>query len=444
MAFVTFIRAPNNYLYPSLNGEEGFLFPLVYNGIRLTDIVHLPGFNYAMAVPAALGYAVSFLAVEYIPYAMTFVSLACVTVTFGWLALPRYRRVFPSDRFRELACVIIAILPLAHYSLISTLMSMHWIAFLLMTFLVLVPLPPKLLAKAVQTLAMGMIAWSHPMCVTLLPVLAFRAWTAESVVDRRCYLGVAVVIAAFPVLGTYYLNSTGSNLDAGTVAGYTLDFIAQKIAFEAVFGNHLRELALASLGSGFFVAYLILVVTACALGVWTLRHRLAREQWFHLSYFTWLGVALPTLFIILRNPAPESFLSDQSQIYTFVPKIHFLLLASYLIAAVAHARGCRLRARPAVAAGLVGWALVVALYNRTAYRGSVELGFVTQRVVERVYQAERKVGRRNVSMTIHDPLRGGWLIVMRSRSEWKVIRRARAAFWYGPIVRRLLDALRGQ
>jgi hypothetical protein len=439
VAAITFLHAPNSYLYPSLNGEESLiLFPRIYNYIRLADVFYMPGVWYAMAVPMGLGWMISHLPVEYIPHAMSFTALAGVTLAFGWLALPRHRAVFASDQGRRVFCVVIAVLPLAHYSLISTLMSGHWIMFLLLTLIVLVPLPAAPVGKTLQVVAMGLIVWSHPMCVTLLPVIAYRAWTAESRVDRRCWLALGLLVAAYPILGTYRLNKTGVNLAPATVVGYALTFFAEKVAFESIFGNRLRELVHAQLGPGVFFAYLFAVAAGLALVVWRTRHRIGREQWFYLAYFPYLGLTLSFLYIVLRNHPPEVFLSDGTQLYTFVPKIHFLLLLSYVATLAGLGQHWTTRTTRAAAAGLVVWAVAVALPNQTAYRGSLELGFDVQRMVERLYAEERRVGgRAKVSMSFDQPLRGDWSPTeIWSAQRWRVERKRRPwTFWWLSLVR---------
>lgn len=433
VATITFLRAPESYRFPSFNAEEGnIFFPIFYNGVRLGDVLYWPVLFYAMAVPIGIGWAISLLPVRHMPSAMVLAPLALVSVTFAWLALPRHRALFPTDGFRVVLCLVLAILPLAHYSLVSTVMSTHWIGFLALTLMLLVPLPSSTISRVVQVGAMAMVVWSHPLCLALLPAFAYRAATARSRGERGTLLALAALACLFPLLGTYHADSRGASLAAGRVVATSFQVLAQKVVFESIFGNRLREVVLARWGTWPFATVFAIVVGACGLAVWTTRRDRDREQWFLLGYAAYLCVVLPVLVVVLRGYPLDALLSDWSQIYTFVPKVYVLLLLCMVGTALGRGRDWGLRWGRYAAVAALAWAGSVAVFNQSPYRCGPEAGVLIQHTIARLYQAERATGGRDdVHLTVEDPIRRGWPIVIKTRSQWDTERRARPwTFWW--------------
>ncbi|MDH4101477.1 MAG: hypothetical protein OEV28_12990, partial [Nitrospirota bacterium] len=240
--FIIFLRAPQVLLMPSLQADDGInVFAYFYENPEPENIFRFKA-GYIPLLANLIGYISIKLPTSLIPYGMTWLPLLITLAAYSLLFNTGYRQWLESDLSRAAACILFALAPLSQFLLLAHTDYSIWNTLLLLILLSVMPLPESARWKYPWWVLTGVLIWSHPLTILVLPFHAYfflrdkqnRAFYALTILNLLLHM-------AFGVQDTQ-VAETSSLLALGKAAIWSVGITGQ-IAFRTAFGPHLYNWA---------------------------------------------------------------------------------------------------------------------------------------------------------------------------------------------------------
>lgn len=423
---IAFLRTPSAFLQPVVAFEDGSnMFAFYYNN-RAPDSILRHYQGYTSLLPNLVGYVAPFAPTRAIPYVLALFPLVASSLSLSWLSRDIYRFVVADDRTRRLACVVLALVPVANSLFVSNTTYSIWSLLLLLILLALAPPPTRVAAALLRLGAMSVLIVSHPLSMALMPLYlgGLYVFRKRGPCVWGFYLGLVTVSVAYQRLGMWSgVATSGHLLDS-------LHMLPALVSDRVVFSSLCGVSASRAL-HGANVATLVHTVSAgvaVALAVLVVRYRqrLDGRQKLLAAVLVYLIVSLSVLYLLGRTPGESVVSSPGSQRYWWVQRILFMVLLIFL--ANAFWGRVNLAARPrawraTLAVAMISWLALLNAFNNCWYKTSAEAGRRMASFTSEVTRQEA-TGNGSVSARLG---RGQWTI--------KLARSARPLSDSGPAVK---------
>lgn len=372
----TYWRDPGVYKLPNAAYEDGRdFFAYYYNHPEPGSILRSYS-GYISLISNVVGFSSVRLPVQQVPFALALFPLLMLGLGCSWLALSANRPIVGNDRYRYLACLVLAVAPLGNVQFVSSTAYSIWILLFLLILLSLID-PPKTVGRAsVRGAIVAVLICNHPLSIALVPVYLWLGWVhrARGVVVRGYYAALALVAVLYQLFGVEHAEERV--MDVLGIARVTATFVLERVVFNTLFSDRLSRMAhhrghedWIYLAAGAVVLALAALVTLC-------RRRVDAGHAQVLAILSYLIVALTALYVFGRSASLDVLTGHPGYRYFWVQRLCFIVLLFVLADAVlAGRRGVRAKA---VTAALLA-VLAVQLYwlhglDRGKYWGRPGMG----------------------------------------------------------------------
>lgn len=239
IACILLMRCFNAAFYPILHSEDGTEMVAYYLTNPHPSEIFRFYQGYISLIPNTIGFLVTSLAPLYlIPYVFVAISIFFSTLALSIFSLKRFRFIMADDKSRMLVCLLLALIPLGNYALITTLAFSLNSIYIISLLLILAPGPISKKAWAAQFIFLVLAVFSHPLSILFIPICVMLFLARPSKPDRILNASMIVIAILYVLFGTVSRTmSYGIGIDTILT---TFKYIAHRVVFEPIFGNHLR------------------------------------------------------------------------------------------------------------------------------------------------------------------------------------------------------------
>lgn len=389
IALVQVLRCLNYVFYPILHAEDGAtIFPYYYHNAKISGIFRNQA-GYVSLIQNTIAYlSIRLFSVKIVPYIWIALSLMLSTATISIFSLRRYRFVMPDDMSRVIVCLLLALIPLGHYSLVAGLTNTQWNIFYLALLLIIAPLPQWPLAKALQFVFLAFAVWSNPLSVLFIPICLLLLFVRTSFSERIVNAGIIVLTVLY---GLVVKQSSNTDYQFDLFDGFilSLKYIAQRVVFESVFGNGLRVVLYHANKSWVIEVFALFIVCVLCLGVLSVNRKDNRSFRANLPLLcTLLYVVLASTFICVNLRFPRihdnQFSTNVGQRYCYIQQKLFLLAALGYAVRLMDWRARNVAQKFVILLLIFSYAHYINTDNKHRFATSKERGIATMKFMELV------------------------------------------------------------
>ena len=331
VTLIIFIRASNAFVYPILHCEDGWHLLAYY--LEHDDPRDIWRFynGYLSLLPNIASYFASFASPSTTPYFMAMYALFIGAVAHTVFYLKRFRRMVPNDHLRAFICLFIVIMPLGNQALFSSTAYSLW--HLLLALLLLAYVSPvtdeqhRLVwwSEIPLFIFLALAIYSHPLSFLALPLFFYNLVTQKGWQAKLFCAALIVITFSYLVVGV----SPGDTRFHGQISIMelltSLRLIAERVVFEALFGNPLRVTAL-QLGyaSWIYVIVGLLTFILIIIGVLNRRYYDKRDV-AHLVVIILFILGFTLMSVVVRDFLSEVQIEPWEQRYFYLQQKFFLI-----------------------------------------------------------------------------------------------------------------------
>ncbi|MES1172917.1 MAG: hypothetical protein ABUL62_01220 [Myxococcales bacterium] len=188
------------FVNPDLRAEDGkSVIAFFYSHWEVQRLWRVKA-GYVPFMPNVLGYTAVRLPPPIAPYFMTLVPVIFTVAAFCILKATAFRRHVASDRLRTVCCFAVALAPIGSFFLVCHTDYSIWNLFILLLWLVILPLPERKWRAALVCVLMAILIWSHPLSIAALPPTLYWLWADK----RRFQRGLCALVVAIQALHVIY------------------------------------------------------------------------------------------------------------------------------------------------------------------------------------------------------------------------------------------------
>ncbi|MCG8608014.1 hypothetical protein MJD09_23890, partial [bacterium] len=264
--------------------------------------------------PMLSGYILHYFPTTWIPSLYSLFSLLLTAFAYS-LFFPLLNRLFRSPWFALYSVFVLAALPMASHKLAGVLMYQVWNCALILGIATFLPIPKKLLWKALYVFGINTLIWTHPYCILVLPVYLYKLVFQK---ENRWTYG----LFTFSIFIYFGLAINHHPLNWNSLQYFSSGLLGRVIT-EAIVGplnrNWLQYLE-ASMTFGFMMIALPGLVVGFS---WKKMEK--AEKWFFIvsAYFVLVTLAVALLG---RDLGDYYHLIYGSPRYTYLPRVVFLVM----------------------------------------------------------------------------------------------------------------------
>jgi hypothetical protein len=300
--------------YPLLYNEDGRnIFSIFYNDHSIRNIFSRYS-SYYQVLPRLIGYLLNFFPVTWIPSLYSLFSLSLSALAYS-LFFPLLNRLFRSPWFALYSVFILTALPMASHKLAGVLMYQVWNCALILGVATFLPIPKKLLWKALYVFGINLLIWTHPYCILVLPVYLYKLVFRQENRWIHGFFTFSIFIYFGLAINHHPLNWESLRYFPSSLLG--------RVVTEVLVGP-LNRNWLQYLEASLIFGFLMITMAAGLIGFsWKKMER--PEKWFYVvsAYFVFatLSVAL-----VGRELGDYYHLLTASPRYTYLPRVAFLVM----------------------------------------------------------------------------------------------------------------------
>lgn len=300
--------------FPLLYNEDGRnIFAVFYNDHSLKNIF-ISYSSYYQVFPMLTGYALHFLPVTWVPSLYGLFALSFSALAYS-LFFPLLNRLFRSPWFAAYSVVMLAALPLASHKLVGALMYQVWNSVIILGVLAFLPIPKKILWKALYLFAVHVLIWSHPYCILVLPIYLYKLVFRN---DNRWAYG----FFTFSIFVYFGLALNHHPLNWSSLLHFPSSLLGRVIT-ETVVGPMNRSL-FQYLEISLIFGFLVIAFVAGMVG-FSWKQMKVEEKWFYVISAYFVVTAL-VVALLGRELGDYYHLINGSPRYTYFPRIIFLMM----------------------------------------------------------------------------------------------------------------------
>ena len=345
-------REPNAISKPSFVAEDGFAFFKQSYEEPFSRIVFRPHAGYIQLVQRLIAESASFFPLEYVPLAYGLAALVVATMSMTFFALPSFRAVIQNDALRAIVVLTLPFMPNAGE--LTRVCAVHWYLLFFLVLVSIMPVPKKHSLAALLWVAAAGSFWSQPVAFVCIPILFYRLRQAARGAERRWWLALTVVAAAYPL--TAQSQSAISALwHTPNVLLSLWHAIGYRVFCFFVLGQETSRCVLAG-GWLLTMRLSMFCLGLCAVAAWWPRAARPPQAGFHLAVLSYYVLLLPVPYLLRVEIIPDFVVISQdtwlaNQRYFCVP----VLLLCVLIGVACQGFASTPARRVAAAAVLLGW-----------------------------------------------------------------------------------------
>lgn len=400
IVLVTFVRSPDELLYPPLQVEDGTtVFGRLYSTQSAAPIWEFRG-GYMHIYANLLGYIAVRLPTRSIPYVLSGIPLLVTAAVQAFFYDRRFRIYMRSDAVRFACCLAFALNPTSHFTMLTQADNMMWNLLLALVLLTMLRAPRR--RPWGYLLLTNALVWSHPLTALVAPCAIAATFRARTWAGRAGHALTVVNLVVFQLVGVTRegLGRAWDYLFFALVAG---GGYIERLAFHTSFGASVLE-TVERTEPGLIQSYFVLCLVAVC---WTAGLGSVRERR-TLAVAAYVTMAIVAAAYYTRS---EDLIGAR---YAYIPGIFFMIAGAVVVGTLGRRIVKAPRARMAGAAVILAGvaALNLSAVNTRPYHAAApDNGRLVFDFVRRLAEVERALGGpRCILMRLEKP--PDWPIVI--------------------------------
>ena len=172
------LRGGQRITHPQLWAEDGAVFFQDAYNFSFWQSVLTPYAGYFLVLPKLLAEIAMLFRLELVPLVFAISSLLITTACCSLFLFDSFSRLIPNLFLRAIFCVLLAALP-ASDELVLHLANIQWYLGIACMLLILMPMPQRLVTRAIYFLAWLLAIASAPIAIIFFPCLLIKAWIEQ-------------------------------------------------------------------------------------------------------------------------------------------------------------------------------------------------------------------------------------------------------------------------
>ncbi len=202
--------------------------------------------------------------------------------SMAFFALPHFRAVISSDLVRGFVVLAMPLMPNAEA--IMRLSAVLWYTLFVLILITLMTLPASRLSLWLLLIVGALAAWSNPVSVVCLPILAVRAFRAETREHRAWWVALVVATVAYALSAEHVHSALDTLRQKPGWPLWLANALSLRVFCFFFFGDTLAHCFLLA-GWGPILQLGLLLAAGCVLTVWVRQRRAGGFAVLTLFYF---------------------------------------------------------------------------------------------------------------------------------------------------------------
>jgi hypothetical protein len=197
------VRCHDYFVNPDLRAEDGKSVYAFFYQHREVQRLYRVKAGYVPFIPNLLGFIAVRLPPRTAPYFLTLVPLLFTVAAFCVFHASAFRCHVQSQRLRTCCCIGLALAPIGTFFLVCHTDYSIWNLYLLLLWLVIIPLPRQKWLAGLMTVLLGACIWSHPLSIAAVPATLYWLWAEKRLFQRLLQALLLCTQALHLIFGTH-------------------------------------------------------------------------------------------------------------------------------------------------------------------------------------------------------------------------------------------------